>query len=82
VLRSHDRPGAEQELWALLTVCQLLRMAMADATGSVPGTNPDRACFTSALGAARDQVIAVQGITGIGGGRCIGVPRMPIPLVV
>ena len=29
VLRSQDRPGAEQELWALLTVCQVLRMAMA-----------------------------------------------------
>jgi hypothetical protein len=40
VLRSHDRPGAGQQLWALLTVGQLLRMAMAGATGSVPGTNP------------------------------------------
>jgi len=64
VLRSHDRPGAEQELRALLTVYQVLRMAMADATESVPGTNPDRACFTSALETARDQLIAAQGITG------------------
>jgi Transposase DDE domain len=32
VLRSGDRPGVEQELWALLTLYQLLRMAMvADA---------------------------------------------------
>jgi hypothetical protein len=63
VLRSGDRPGAEQELWALLTVYQLLRMAMTDAVESRPGTDPDRACFTSALEAARDQVIAAQGIT-------------------
>jgi hypothetical protein len=28
VLRSGDRPGLEQEVWALLTVYQLLRMAM------------------------------------------------------
>ncbi|MGO9780959.1 MAG: IS4 family transposase [Streptosporangiaceae bacterium] len=63
VLRSHDRPGAEQELWALLTVYQLLRMAMTDAIESRPGTDPDRACFTSALEAARDQVIAACGIT-------------------
>jgi hypothetical protein len=72
VLRSQDRPGAEQELWALLTVYQLLRMAMADATESVPGTNPDRACFTIALQTARDQVIAAQGITGTGDTGRIG----------
>ena len=67
MLRSGDRPGAEQELWALLTVCKLLRMAMTDAIESRPGTDPDRACFTSALEAARDQVIAAQGITGDAG---------------
>jgi Insertion element 4 transposase N-terminal len=31
VLRSGDRPGLEQETWALLTRYQLLRMAMVDA---------------------------------------------------
>ena len=31
VLRSGDRPGLEQETWALLTLYQLLRMAMVDA---------------------------------------------------
>ena len=30
VLRSGDRPGLEQETWALLTLYQLLRMAMVD----------------------------------------------------
>ena len=62
VLRSHDRPGAEQELWALLTTYQALRMAMTAATGSVPGTDPDRASFTAALEAAREQVITARGI--------------------
>lgn len=42
VLRSGDRPGIEQELWALLTLCQLLRMAMVTAVETRPGTNPDR----------------------------------------
>jgi hypothetical protein len=62
VLRSRDRAGAEQELWALLTVYQALRMAMTAATGSVPGTDPDRASFTAALEAAREQVITARGI--------------------
>jgi hypothetical protein len=62
VLRSGDRPGVEQELWALLTLYQLLRMAMVTATETRPGTNPDRASFTSALEAARDQLTAAAGI--------------------
>ena len=49
VLRSGDRPGVEQELWALLTLYQLLRAAMVDAVETRPGTNPDRASFTNAL---------------------------------
>ncbi|HWM96757.1 MAG TPA: IS4 family transposase [Streptosporangiaceae bacterium] len=62
VLRSRDRAGAEQELWALLTVYQALRMAMVTATGAVPGTDPDRASFTAALESAREQVITARGI--------------------
>jgi len=62
VLRSQDRPGLEQEVWALLTVYQLLRMAMVTAVESVPGTDPDRASFTAAAEAARDQLIAAQGV--------------------
>jgi Transposase DDE domain len=68
VLRSRDRAGAEQELWALLTACQALRMAMTAATGTVPGTDPNRASFTAALEAAREQVIT---------GRGIGIPADP-----
>ena len=62
VLRSGDRAGVEQELWALLTLYQLLRMAMVDAVETRPGTNPDRASFTTALEAARDQLTAAAGI--------------------
>jgi hypothetical protein len=62
VLRSGDQPGVEQELWALLTVYQLLRMAMVTAVETRPGTNPDRASFTTALETARDQLTAAQGI--------------------
>ena len=62
VLRSGDRPGLEQETWALLTLYQLLRMAMTDATQSVPGTDPDRASFTTALQTATDQLIQAQGV--------------------
>jgi hypothetical protein len=62
VLRSQDRPGLEQEIWALLTLYQLLRMAMVTAVESRPDTNPDRASFTTALQTARDQLIAAAGI--------------------
>jgi hypothetical protein len=62
VLRSGDPPGIEQELWALLTLYQLLRMAMVTAVETRPGTNPDRASFTTAIEAARDQLTAAAGI--------------------
>ncbi|WP_207926998.1 IS4 family transposase [Actinocrispum wychmicini] len=62
VLRSGDRPGLEQELWALLTLYQLLRMAMVTAIETQPGTDPDRASFTTALETARDQLTAAHGI--------------------
>ena len=61
VLRSRDRAGAEQELWALLTVYQVIRMAMTAAAESA-GADPDRASFTIALQAARDQVTAARGV--------------------
>jgi hypothetical protein len=61
VLRSTDRPGLEQETWALLTLYQLLRHAMVTATATQPGLDPDRASFTTAREAARDQLI--RGVT-------------------
>lgn len=62
VLRSGDRAGIEQEIWALLTLYQLLRMAMVTAVETRPGTDPDRASFTTALETARDQLTAARGI--------------------
>ena len=73
VLRSGDRPGVEQELWALLTLYQLLRMAMVTAVETQPGTNPDRASFTTALEAARDQVTAAAGACPTGPADLPGV---------
>jgi len=64
ILRSQDPAGIEQEMWALLTVYQLLRTVMCDAVESTGGTDPDRACFTIAYQAARDEVI--RGRTGTG----------------
>jgi Insertion element 4 transposase N-terminal/Transposase DDE domain len=62
VLRSGDRPGVEQEVWALLTLYQLLRTAMVEAIETRPGLDPNRASFTTALQTARDQLITAQGI--------------------
>jgi hypothetical protein len=73
VLRSGDRPGIEQELWALLTLYQLLRMAMVTAVETRPGTDPDRASFTSALEAARQELTAARGICPQGPADLAGV---------
>ena len=74
VLRSGDQPGLEQEVWALLTLYQLLRMAMTDALQTLPGANPDRASFTTAIEAARDQLITAAGI-------CADDPADPIGVI-
>ena len=73
VLRSGDRPGVEQELWALLTLYQLLRMAMVTAVETRPGTDPDRASFTTALEAARQELTAARGICPTGPADLPGV---------
>ncbi|MEU3563654.1 transposase [Kitasatospora sp. NPDC006786] len=62
VLRARTPTGIEQEVWALLIAYQALRTAMTDATDSVPGIDPDRAGFTVALSAARDQLVLAAGI--------------------
>ncbi|WP_225440432.1 IS4 family transposase [Amycolatopsis eburnea] len=62
VLRSRNPAGVEQELWALLVTYQILRIAMTDATGSRPGLDPDRAGFSIALHAARDQIITARSV--------------------
>src|SRR5271166_3888218 len=63
VLRSTDPAGLEQELWALLTVYQALRRAMVAAVESRPGTDPDRASFTTALETAKDLLLSTTHAT-------------------
>ena len=62
VLRARTPEGIDQEIHALLVVYQLLRTAMADATGPRPGTDPDRAGFSVAWQAARDQTVLAAGV--------------------
>jgi hypothetical protein len=62
VLRARTPAGIEQEVYALLVTYQALRTAIADAAGTVPGTDPDRGSFAIALSAARDQVILAAGV--------------------
>jgi Transposase DDE domain len=62
VLRARTLPAITQEIYALLTVYQALRIAITDTTLTAPGTDPDRASFTVALQAARDQVIQAANI--------------------
>jgi hypothetical protein len=63
VLRARTPAGVHQEVYALLITHQILRTAMADAAITAPGLDPDRASFTIALNAARDQLIQAAGIT-------------------
>jgi hypothetical protein len=62
VLRARTPAGIDQEIYALLVTYQLLRTAMADATSARAGTDPDRASFTIAWQAARDQLIQAASI--------------------
>lgn len=62
VLRARTPAGLAQEIYALLTTYQILRLAMADATDSQSGLNPDRASFTIALNTARDLLIQAAGV--------------------
>lgn len=62
VLRARTPAGVDQEVYALLAIYQTLRLAMAEATASQPATSPERASFTIALHAARDQLIHAAGV--------------------
>jgi len=62
VLRARTPAGIDQEVHALLVTYQILRTAMTDATNSDTGVDPDRASFTTALHAARDQVVHAAGV--------------------
>jgi hypothetical protein len=62
VLRARTPTGVVQEIYALLVTYQILRTVMADATDTQPSIDPDRAGFTIALHAARDQIVQAAGI--------------------
>jgi hypothetical protein len=62
VLRARTWTGIEQEIYALLVTYQLLRTAMADATTTQAGIDPDRASFSIAWQAARDQIIQAANV--------------------
>jgi hypothetical protein len=84
VLRARSAAGVAQEVYALLTCYQILRIAITDAIEAAGGIDPDRGSFTVALAAARDQltqaaaVIADTAIDLIGGiGRRVLNNLMP-----
>jgi Insertion element 4 transposase N-terminal/Transposase DDE domain len=56
VLRSVLPAAVDQEIYALLAAYQILRIAIVDATDTVPAADPDRACFAIALETAREQI--------------------------
>jgi hypothetical protein len=62
VLRARTPTGIDQEVYALLVTYQILRLAIADATGTQPDVDPDRASFTIALQTARDQLVKAAGV--------------------
>ena len=64
VLRSGDPAGVEQEMWALLAVYQALRIAVTDAVQSVPGTDPDRAGWQTAVETAQNLLATAANVTG------------------
>lgn len=61
VLRARTPSGVAQEIYALLTAYQILRIAIADAAWQAD-VDPDRASFTIAVNTARDQIIQAAGV--------------------
>lgn len=63
VLRARTPAGIAQEIYALLTCYQILRIAIADAIDAAGGgIDPDRGSFTIALHAARDLLTQAAGV--------------------
>lgn len=62
VLRARTPVGIEQEVYALLVTYQLLRTAIADATSTRPGLDPDRAGFSIAYQTARDLLVQASNV--------------------
>ena len=62
-------------MWALLALCQALRIAVTDAIATVPGTDPDRASRKTAVQAAQELVITAEGIIADGSDLAGGIGR-------
>ncbi|MEU0478842.1 IS4 family transposase [Streptosporangium sp. NPDC006013] len=62
VLRSTTPNGLEQELWAILCACQVLRRAMVDSVPAGQRLDPDRLSFTVALRCAQESVGGAEGV--------------------
>lgn len=63
VLRSGDPGGLEQEMWALLSVYQALRIAVTDAIATTPGVDPDRVSYQIAVQTAQALLTDAANIT-------------------
>ncbi len=62
VLRARSPAGIAQEVYALLTCYQILRIAITDAIETAGGIDPGRGSFTIALNAARDLLTQAAGV--------------------
>jgi hypothetical protein len=63
VLRARTPAGIAQEIYALLSTYQILRITIADAIETADtGADPDRGSFTVALQAARDLLVQATGV--------------------
>jgi len=49
-------------MWALLTLYQVLRIAITDAVATVPGTDPDRASYQTAVRTAQMLVTGARNV--------------------
>jgi hypothetical protein len=62
VLRSAHPALIAQEIYALLAVYQVLRIAITDAAESTDGVDPDRGSFTIAVQTARDLIVQAANV--------------------
>lgn len=62
VLRSPAPALIAQEIYALLTVYQVLRIAIADTADTAGGVDPDRASFTIAVQSAKDLIVQAANV--------------------
>ncbi|PSK67356.1 hypothetical protein B0E53_00702 [Micromonospora sp. MH33] len=62
VLRSPIPALIAQEIYALLTIYQVLRIAITDTTDAAGGVDPDRASFTTAVQTAKDLIVQAANV--------------------